>query len=115
MGEDGIPVEIVKVAGQTAMTELLDLFNTAFRREGVPEDWQRGVICPIYTNGERTLCSNHRGVMLLSHKGKIYNRIIERRLRSGVEELQLEGQYSFRPGRGTSDLIFTMRMILEKS
>ena len=48
MREDGIPVELVKVAGQTAMTELLDLCNTALRREEVPEGWQRGVICPIY-------------------------------------------------------------------
>ena len=71
MREDGIPVELVKVAGQTAMTELLDLFNTALRREEVPEGWQHGFICPIYKKGERTLCSNHRGEMLLSHIGKI--------------------------------------------
>ena len=53
--------------------------------------------------------------MLLSHTGKIYYRIIEKRLRSCVEESLAEGQHGFRPGRGSSDLIFAMKMILEKS
>ena len=32
-----------------------------------------------------------------------------------MEESLAEGQHGFRPGRGTSDLIFAMKMILEKS
>ena len=32
-----------------------------------------------------------------------------------MEESLAEGQHGFRPGRGTSDLIFAMEMILEKS
>ena len=32
-----------------------------------------------------------------------------------MEEKLQESQYGFRPGRGTSDLIFTVKMILEKS
>lgn len=114
-GEDGLPVEIIKAAGHTARKLLLDLCNTAFGKEIVPDDWQKGVVCPIYKKGERVRCDNHRGVMLLSHTGKIYNRIIEKRLRTYVENALVDGQYGFRPGRGTSDLIFTMRMILEKS
>lgn len=113
-GEDGIPVEIIKSAGLVAKMQLVDLFNAVFRMEQVPEDWQRGVICPIFKKGERTECRNHRGVMLLSHIGKLYNRIIEKRLRWCVEDSLGEGQYGFRPGRSTSDLIFAMKMILEK-
>ena len=79
-GEDGIPVELIKSAGRAAETRLLDLFNTVFSTERVPRDWQCGVVCPIFKKGERTECKNHRGVMLLSHTGKIYNRIIEKSL-----------------------------------
>ena len=60
------------------------------------------------------MCSNYRGVTLLSHCGKIYTRIIEKRLRQRVENIVLEGQYGFRPGRSTTDLIFAIRMLLEK-
>ena len=112
--EDGIPVELIKSAGRAAETRLLDLFNTVFCTKRVPKDWQCGVMCPKSKKGERTECKNHRGVMLLSHTGKIYNRIIEKRLRSCVEESLAEGQHGFRPGRGTSGLIFAMKIILEK-
>ena len=114
-GEDGIPVKLIKSAVRAAETRLLDLFNTVFSTERVPRDWQCGVVCAIFKKGERTECKNHKGVMLLSHTGKIYNRIIEKRLRSCVEESLVKGKHGFRPGRGTSDLIFAMKMILEKS
>jgi len=52
---------------------------------------------------------------LLPHITKIYERILERRLRSLVEERLGEWQYGFRPNRSTADLIFIMKMILEKT
>ena len=80
-GEDGMPVELIKSAGRAAETRLSDLFNTVFSTKRVPRDWQYGVVCPIFKKEERTECKSHRGVRLLSHTGKIYNRIIEKRLR----------------------------------
>ena len=51
-GEDGLPVEIIKAPGHTARKHLLDLCNTAFKKEIIPNKWQRGVVCPIYKKGE---------------------------------------------------------------
>ena len=76
-GEDGIPVELLKSAGHVAETQLLDLFNTMLSTESVPKDRQCGVVCPILKKGHRTECKNHRGVVLLSHTGTIYNRLID--------------------------------------
>ena len=81
------------------------MFNIAYRSESVPLDWQRGVICPLFKKGDKTSCDNYRGITLLSHAGKLYNRIIERRLRSYVGEVILECQHGFRPNRGTVDLV----------
>ena len=98
------------------LRELLKIFNAAYNTsECVPVDLQKGVICPLLKKGEKVVCHNYRGVTVLSHCAKIYNRIIEKRLRSCLEEKLQESQYGFRPGRGTSDLIFTVKMILEKS
>ena len=37
----------------------------------VPEDWRSAVIVPLYKGkGERTECSNYRGISLLSGVGK---------------------------------------------
>ena len=51
----------------------------------------------------------------MSHTFKVYERILERRLRGCVEYKLGEWQNGFRPGRGTNDMIFTLKMIFEKS
>ena len=65
--------------------------------------------------GDKTDCGSYRGVTLLSHAGKLYGRILENRLRTHVESIIGEWQHGFRPGKSTIDLIFTIKMILEKS
>ena len=114
-GEDGLPVEILRAGGECVMQQLLRIINAAYVSEAVPVDWQRGVISPLFKKGEKTVCDNYRGVTLLSHAGKIYSMILERRLRVRVEDVLNDAQYGFRPGRGTTDAIFIVKMILEKS
>ena len=113
-GEDGIPVELIQAAGSVAVGLLLEIFNEAYKTERIPREWQEGLVCPILKKGDKTACENHRGVTLLSHALKIYTGIIEQKLRGCVEEKLGEWQHGFRPGRGTADLIFTMKMMLEK-
>ena len=49
---------------------------------------------------------------MISHAMKIWERIIDRRLR---EETSMgEEQFGFMPGRGTTDAIFAARQVLEK-
>jgi len=40
-----------------------------------------GVVVPIFKKGDRRVCSNYRGITLLSLPGKVYVRVLERRLR----------------------------------
>ena len=61
------------------------------------------------------MCDNYRGTTLLSHSGKAYTRILEKRLRACVESLLNDSQFGFRPGRGTADAIFVLQMLLEKN
>ena len=48
----------------------------------------------------------------MSHTMKIWERIIEARLRNRVEINQQE--YGFMPGKGTTDAMFALRMLMEK-
>ena len=114
-GDDDLPVEIVKEAGEEAHKLLLSIMRHAYRQEAVPPEWQRGVINPIFKKGDKALCENYRGISLLPHCGKLFSSIIENRLRTLVESRIGEWQYGFRPGRSTSDLVFVMKMIMEKS
>ena len=113
--DDGIPFELLGAGGECIVQHLLKMFNITNISESVPLGWQRGVICPLFKKGDKTPCKNYRGKTLLSHAGKLYDRIIERTLRRHVEVVILECQHGFRPNRGTIDLVFTIKMILEKS
>ena len=113
-GDDGLSVEVLTGGGATAANSLLKTLNAAYKAEMVPLDWQKGVISPILKKGEKTVCDNHRGITLLSHAGKIYIRILEIRLRDCVEDILDDCQFGFRPGRSTTDAVFTVKMMLEK-
>ena len=58
---------------------------------------------------------NYRGAILLSHCGKIYSRIVERILRGHVESKLGEWHQRFQEAWGTTDLIFAMKMVMEKN
>ncbi len=70
---------------------------------------------PLFKKGDRRVCSNYRGITLLSLPGKVYARVLERRIRPIVEPRIQEEQCGFRPGRGTLDQLYTVSRVLECS
>ena len=65
---------------------LTRLFNKLLIGERMPEEWRRSVLIPIYKNkGDAQCCRNYRGIKLMSHTMKIWERMIEARLRDKVE------------------------------
>ena len=92
---------------------LTRLFNRQLMGERMPEEWKKSVLIPIYKNkGDAQCCENYRGIKLISHKMKVWERIIETRLRDRVEISKQ--QYGFMPEKGTTDAMFALRMLMEK-
>ncbi|KAK3518458.1 hypothetical protein QTP70_000645 [Hemibagrus guttatus] len=58
---------------------------------------------------------SYRGITFLSLPGKVYSRVLERRVQPLVEPRIQEEQCSFRPGRGTLDQLYTLHRVLEGS
>ncbi|KAI3364402.1 hypothetical protein L3Q82_010826 [Scortum barcoo] len=54
-----------------------------------------------------------QGITLLSLPGKVYARVLERRIRPIVDPRIQEEQCGFRPGRGTLDQLYTLHRVLE--
>ncbi|KAK3548127.1 hypothetical protein QTP70_004864 [Hemibagrus guttatus] len=78
----------------------------------MPEEW-RSVLVPIFKNkGDVQSCSNYRGIKLMSHTMKLWERVAEARLRKVVEVC--EQQYGFMPRKSTTDAIFALRILMEK-
>ena len=112
MGPDGIPVEVWKSLGEEGVDMLLDLLQKIFEQEKMPEEWRDSVIVPIFKEkGDIQDCGNYRGIKMISHTMKIWERIIGRRLR---EETSIEEQFGFMPGRGTTDAIVAATQVIEK-
>ena len=113
VGPDELPVEVWKCMGEMEIKFLTRLFNRLLMGERMPEEWRRSVLIPIYKNkGDAQCCGNYRGIKLMSHTMKVWERIIEARLRDRVEISKQ--QYGFMPGKGTTDAMFALRMLMEK-
>ncbi|KAK3558854.1 hypothetical protein QTP86_030445, partial [Hemibagrus guttatus] len=113
VGPDDIPVEVWKCLGEAAVEFLASLFNRVLESERMPEEWRRSVLVPIFKNkGDVQSCSNYRGIKLMSHTMKVWERVVESRLRKVVEIC--EQQYGFMPRKSTTDAIFALRILMEK-
>ena len=113
VGRDDIPVEVWKCLGETAVDFLTRLFNRILESETMPEEWRRSVMVPIFKNkGDVQNCGNYRGIKLMSHTMKLWERVVETRLRAEVSIC--EQQYGFMPRKSTTDAVFALRMLIEK-
>ncbi|KAK3545916.1 hypothetical protein QTP70_016712, partial [Hemibagrus guttatus] len=113
VGPDDIPVEVWKCLGEAAVEFLASSFNRVLESERMPEEWRRSVLVPIFKNkGDVQSCSNYRGIKLMSHTMKVWERVVEARLRKVVEIC--EQQYGFMPRKSTTDAIFALRILMEK-
>ena len=112
-GPDDIPVEAWIALGNKGVEFLVKFFNRLLRGEKMPDEWRRSVLVPLYKGkGDIKECGNYRGIKLMSHTMKLWERIIEARIRKEVTIA--EQQFGFMPGRSTTDAIFCLRMLLEK-
>ena len=110
---DDIPVEVWIALGNKGVEFLVNFFNRLLPGEKMPDEWIRNVLVPLYKGkGDIKECGNHRGVKLMSHSMKLWERVIEARIRKEVTIA--EQQFGFIPGWRTTDAIFCMRMLLEK-
>jgi len=113
VGPDNLPAEVWKCLGEVGVRFLTRLFNQLLEGRSVPDEWRKSVLVPIYKNkGDVQSCGNYRGIKLMSHTMKLWERVVEKRMRERVDIC--EQQYGFMPGRSTTDAIFALRRLIEK-
>jgi len=113
VGPDGVPVEVWKMLGDVSIGWLKNLLNKILIEGKMPEDWRKSFIVPIFKGkGNIQECGNYRGIKLMSHSMKIWEKIIEKRIRS---ETSISGnQFGFMPGKSTMEPLFCVRQLVEK-
>ena len=115
-GIDGILAEVYQHCAEAMLNKLQDLFTNRWQKGTLPQDLRDAVIVSLYKNkGEKSDCSNYRGITLLSIACKILARVLLNRLiPTTAQENTPESQCGFRSNRGTVDMIFMLRQIFEK-
>lgn len=113
-GHDRISPEMIKNIGERSIEVLTKLFNKIWTEERIPQDWEIGIILPIFKKGDYRECKNYRGITMISVIAKMYERILDNRLKLQIETQLEDSQSGFRKGRGVQDHIFTIKQIMEK-
>ena len=76
-GIDGIPAEVYQHGGAAVLDKLQHLLKNCWEKGNLPQDLRDAVIVSLYKNkGEKSDCSNYRGITLLSLAGKIMARVL---------------------------------------
>ena len=113
VGPDGIPVEAWKALDEEGIDILWLLMKKIMDSEKIPEIWRESLLIPIFKEkGDIQCCENYRGIKLMSHTLKVFERIMDGRLRQQV--FIGRQQLGFMKGFGTMDGIFSLRQIMEK-
>ena len=82
-GPDDIPVEVWKCLAESTLEFLMKLYNRTMESERMPEEWRDSIMIPIFKNkGDTQSCSNYRGIKLISHSMKLWERVVERRFKA---------------------------------
>ncbi len=112
-GPSGVTSDLMKYAGETGVQELMKIFRGIEAEGTVPEEWGSSFTIPVYKGkGDSLLCGKYRGIRLLEHGMKVWEKILEKRLREMIEID--ESQFGFQQGKSTIDAIFVMRQLQEK-
>ena len=114
-GPDKIPAEAIKADIETSTEILHDLLGKIWEQEEIPTEWKEGYLVKLPKKGDMQDCNNYRGIMLLSVPGKVLNRVILDRLKTGVDAKLRDHQAGFRKDKSCTDQIATLRIIVEQS
>lgn len=113
VGPDEIPIEVWKCIEEKGILWLTKLFNEILRSKKMPDEWRKSTLVPIFKNkGDIQNCANYRGIKLMSHTMKLWEKVIEHRLRG--ETKIAENQFGFMPGRSTTEAIHLLRRLMEE-
>ena len=112
-GPSGIVVEMIRAAGDMGASMICDLAAAIIRDRKIPSDWEQSFIVCLYKGKWGALeRGNYCGLKLTEQVMKILERTVDGLIRQLVSVD--DSQFSFVPGRGTTDAIFVVRQLQEK-
>ncbi|XP_012936824.1 uncharacterized protein LOC106011481 [Aplysia californica] len=85
-GPDHIPPEALKADKDTLVEILYALFENLWQEKEIPTDWKEGHRIKLSKKGDLNNCINYKGITLLSIPGKVFNRVLMKRIKLATDE-----------------------------
>ena len=112
-GCSGLPIDLIKHLGESGVDMMHEILKRVWKEEQMLEEWKKSEVVPIYKQkGDPLECGNFRGSKLLEHGMKMFEKILERKLRNLITVNNM--QFGFSPGKGTTDAVFIILQLQEK-
>ncbi|EYC23526.1 hypothetical protein Y032_0015g2703 [Ancylostoma ceylanicum] len=112
-GPDDIPADVWKLMGESGAAWLSKFFNKMLAESQTPEVWQMSTTVPVWKGkGDSADCSSYRPIRLLCDTMKIFECILDSRLRAIVSTMA--NQCGFVKDCGTIDAIHAARLLVER-
>ena len=93
---------------------LLNICNKIWQTGEWPTPWTQSLVITLPKKGNLLQCQNYRTISLISHASKVMLKILLNRLTPQAEMIIAEEQAGFRPGRSTTEQIFSLRILCER-
>ena len=114
-GADQICSEFLKAGGPMLVNILEKFFNAILTTGVIPQNFKEALIVVLFKKDDRSECKNYRPISLLSHIYKLFMTIIGDRIKSDLYFFLPSSQAAYQPGRGTTEQIFCLCQLIEKS
>ena len=99
-GEDEIPASLLKNCKLNIASPLFLMWNYSFQNSKIESRYLSSVVAPIFKGGSNLDASNYRPVSLTSHIIKTFERVLQKKIVSYLEENNILNcnQHGFRKG-----------------
>ena len=115
MGMDEISTEMIKALDEENIDTITKLCNIIYNTGYVPEEMKQSIFITIPKKPNTQKCTEFRTISLMSHISKLLLKVIQHRIVTKIENEVSKLQSGFRPGFGTREGIFNLRMIIERA
>lgn len=114
-GKDQISNAFFKHLPENWLLYLLTMFNRIMHNEKTPTLWSTAIMTMLHKKGDVKDPQNYRGIALMNCSLKLFTEILNNRVKTRSEELELipEGQAGFRSGRSCAENIFILFSIAQ--
>ena len=113
-GPDELPAEAIKALDEHNIGTLTKICNIIYNSGYIPTEMRQSIFIPIPKKPKAQNCTEYRTISLMSHITKLLLKIIQIRISTKINQEVSELQSGFRPGMGTREGIFNLRMICER-